>query len=468
MFFRRFRHLPLLAAVLLTLTFALAAPATAAPQASEPHASSTADTRADGDRAHGARSQGRAIRGWRWRDRWRDRQTDRRGSDRRGGDLGTKKPQTQQPQAEKPDAEQPKQPAQPTTEPKKPRGGGSWRERFRDRFRGRGHGHNRSGRNGSGNGGSGNNGGSPGSEPPGDNTSSTPPPSTSTPPATPAPETPSPAPGAPGEQPPGGGGDEGSNDTGSGDSQQPAPSGGGVLPAFAVANAAGLAATGPATGVGGGDDSSGKRKSRNAATLISETNVVTQLVEYVPDWVRWALGALAGFLLLTAAVLWRERRGRRRAEQAAMVDPLTGVSNRLAFERLLTQEWHRAKRFGHTFSVLLIDLDGFKQINDQRGHSTGDRVLRVVALQMQQRVRETDTLARIGGDEFAVICPETASDGASILKASLEEEVSGPSDVNVGLSIGIAEHVDGDRRPLDIVDRADAAMYEHKREHTAA
>lgn len=180
------------------------------------------------------------------------------------------------------------------------------------------------------------------------------------------------------------------------------------------------------------------------------------------------LAALTIGLVLALVALWRERRGRRAAESAALSDSLTSVPNRLAFEQRLDVEWDRAQRYGRPFAVLVIDLDGFKQINDRRGHTTGDRVLRVVAQQMLQRVRATDMLARIGGDEFAVILPETSALGACQLRQALREEVHGPVDSQVGLSIGVAEFSERDDCPLAVVERADAAMYEHKREQAAA
>ncbi len=173
-------------------------------------------------------------------------------------------------------------------------------------------------------------------------------------------------------------------------------------------------------------------------------------------------------LLVATAALVRERRSRRAAEHAALADPLTGVANRLAFDQRLADEWQRARRFGHPFAVLMIDLDGFKQVNDQRGHTTGDRVLRVVAQQLLERVRATDALARIGGDEFAVILPETSEFGARRLCDSLTNEVTGPADVAIGLSVGVAEFYADDDSPLAVVERADASMYRQKHRRTAA
>ncbi len=231
------------------------------------------------------------------------------------------------------------------------------------------------------------------------------------------------------------------------------------------------AVTANATSLTPADSTATKTQNRQTKSAdrmpTSETNVVARLVEYVPGWMRWALAGLATMLLGMALALVREHVSRHRAEHAAMSDPLTGVANRLAFEQRLTEEWQRTKRFGRPFSVLMIDLDGFKQINDKRGHSAGDRVLRVVAEQMVQRVRDTDILTRIGGDEFAVICPETSADGAQRLKHDLERQVTGPVDMAVTPSIGIAEFDPDDDRAMAVFDRADAAMYAQKRRHTA-
>lgn len=194
---------------------------------------------------------------------------------------------------------------------------------------------------------------------------------------------------------------------------------------------------------------------------------IDQVVRPLPAELRGALVALALACLGFAAFSLVERRRRRRAEQVASVDPLTGVASRLAFEHRLAQEWSRSQRYGNPLGVLLIDLDDFKLVNDRRGHTAGDCVLREVAQQMQSRLRETDMLARFGGDEFAVICPETSKPNLATLARSLERHVRELADLP-SVSIGIAEYEPRDAQPLDIIERADNSMYETKRSHLRA
>src|ERR687892_1620880 len=94
-------------------------------------------------------------------------------------------------------------------------------------------------------------------------------------------------------------------------------------------------------------------------------------------------------------------------EEAAFTDHLTGLANRRRFERQLEREVGRFSRYGHPFSLLMLDIDRFKEVNDTRGHDAGDEALRRVANVIQSGTRGIDTGARIGGDEFAVILPET-------------------------------------------------------------
>jgi diguanylate cyclase (GGDEF)-like protein len=239
----------------------------------------------------------------------------------------------------------------------------------------------------------------------------------------------------------------------------------GVATTPAPATAAVAVATGGAEAVDAQESRPSRARPVRRVGTDVDTRIVTQFIESLPDWVTWALAALAASLLAAMAAFTRERWVRHTAEQVALTDPLTGVANRLAFDERLTDEWQRMRRYGRRFSVLMIDLDDFKRINDSRGHSTGDRVLKVVARQLEQRVRETDFVARIGGDEFAVICPETSAPGAQVLSDALRTQVTGPEDAPVGTSVGVAAGDASDAEPRAVLDRADAAMYELKRTH---
>lgn len=149
-------------------------------------------------------------------------------------------------------------------------------------------------------------------------------------------------------------------------------------------------------------------------------------------------------------------------DRAANFDELTGLPNRQSFFRTLSTSAHGA--------VLYCDLDRFKPVNDKYGHAAGDEVLRQVAARLRDTVRATDTVARIGGDEFAIICPaSTRADAdrfAERIRAAVERPIGiEAGEVRVGISIGISHTTD--RLDADSVAEADRALYEAKAERRA-
>jgi diguanylate cyclase (GGDEF)-like protein/PAS domain S-box-containing protein len=158
-------------------------------------------------------------------------------------------------------------------------------------------------------------------------------------------------------------------------------------------------------------------------------------------------------------------------EHFALHDSLTGLANRVLFEDRLTHAVQGSQRSGRPFVVLLCDLDGFKAVNDGFGHAVGDSVLATFGHRLRGVLRESDTVARIGGDEFAIIPhgAEEAGDGtrtaSGILKALESPILVDDAEITVGASIGIACYpADGDRQT--IVRKADLAMYAAKRTGT--
>lgn len=114
---------------------------------------------------------------------------------------------------------------------------------------------------------------------------------------------------------------------------------------------------------------------------------------------------LAVFTVLVLA-LTALRRALEREQRLARVDPLTGVANRRMFLESAAAELERSRRYGHPFSLAILDLDNFKAVNDERGHAEGDAVLRTAAEVIRSTLRSTDSVARMGGDEFALFLPE--------------------------------------------------------------
>ena len=170
--------------------------------------------------------------------------------------------------------------------------------------------------------------------------------------------------------------------------------------------------------------------------------------------------------LIASAI--ERRLQRERLDALAHSDALTGLPNRLVFEDRLAQTLLAAKRYEEAFAVLYVDLDGFKGINDTYGHGAGDEVLRVVARRLEAVVRESDTVARIGGDEFLILAPKvrTWSD-ASDLAWRVVEAMRVPIAINgtlrtMSASVGASVYPeDGDDAEM-MVRRADAALYRAK------
>jgi len=158
-----------------------------------------------------------------------------------------------------------------------------------------------------------------------------------------------------------------------------------------------------------------------------------------------------------------------RLEHMASHDDLTGLPNRTLFFDRLGQALAQARRHKHTVAVLYIDLDGFKLINDSLGHQAGDEMLRQVAVRLQGCVREVDTVARMGGDEFTCILSEIGSARSAavvaekILLALGDVFVLAGREVHIGGSLGIAVYPDHGKDEDSLISRADAAMYEAKR-----
>jgi diguanylate cyclase (GGDEF)-like protein len=160
---------------------------------------------------------------------------------------------------------------------------------------------------------------------------------------------------------------------------------------------------------------------------------------------------------------------RDRAEHLARIDALTGLCNRRAFyeqgETLLRQ----ARRYGKPLSLIMLDIDHFKSVNDSRGHAAGDATLQAVALAIQETPRETDVAGRVGGEEFALLLPETSLADASRLAERLRSRIADKlsvshdgGEIRITASFGVAEF-DSTTESLDVlVARADALLYRAK------
>jgi len=183
----------------------------------------------------------------------------------------------------------------------------------------------------------------------------------------------------------------------------------------------------------------------------------------------------ASDLLFIAAVADQVAVALDRARQfasEARTDHLTGLANRREFERVMEREVALSERHGRGLSLMMIDLDNLKRINDRQGHRAGDGALRLVAQQLQRVVRASDVCARVGGDEFAVAMPETSIERARDVAARLRDSIrqvglSSKSPDQVAVSIGVAQWRPGQDWQA-VYQVADSDLYEDKRRHKLA
>jgi len=163
----------------------------------------------------------------------------------------------------------------------------------------------------------------------------------------------------------------------------------------------------------------------------------------------------------------------RRLRDAAETDLVTSVYSHRHLQDRIRQETARASRSRSPLSVLMVDLDDFKRINDEHGHQAGDRVLRSIAGSLRAAVRTSDVVARYGGDEFVVLMPDTAGEEAAQVAAraeaavaDLEHPMADGTSVIVTCSVGLALHPRDGRSGKELLRAADAQMYGHKRSRT--
>ena len=178
---------------------------------------------------------------------------------------------------------------------------------------------------------------------------------------------------------------------------------------------------------------------------------------------------IVGFivLFLTSARSLNDRFGRE--EEASRTDTLTGLANRRGFLEASDGAVLRSRRSGRPLSIVLADVDRFKEVNDSLSHAAGDAALKALSGALRSALRAQDTVARWGGDEFIVLLPETPKEGALHVSESLRAVVSAlrvdfeGARVHLTLSLGVAEHL-AERSVEDTIAEADAALYQAKQE----
>lgn len=190
-------------------------------------------------------------------------------------------------------------------------------------------------------------------------------------------------------------------------------------------------------------------------------------LERVRHWQALSLLLSALFVALLSSLAWRQWKKSRSLSNQAMTDPLTSVASRIGIEHEIEQAIAHATGTQAPLSLLMLDLDHFKSVNDRYGHATGDRVLRDVAAAWHAQLRGRDPLGRIGGEEFVVVCQDTTLEQALLVAARLHEALHVlrfddiDTSLQVSVSIGAARYKQGERRE-DLLANADAALYRAK------
>ncbi len=208
-----------------------------------------------------------------------------------------------------------------------------------------------------------------------------------------------------------------------------------------------------------------------ARTAAIIAGVVVLLVDIISDRVYppsylmyWNALVHMGILLFIGHILAQLRLALREEHEMARTDELTGVANNRSFLESATQELARQRRYYHPLSLAFLDCDNFKRVNDFWGHAKGDELLRRIALVITQTLREVDVVARMGGDEFAILLPESDQKAAAHVIRKLRNSLKPiGQQYGVTFSMGIVTYL----QPADSIDQmltaADRVMYEVKR-----
>ena len=233
------------------------------------------------------------------------------------------------------------------------------------------------------------------------------------------------------------------------------------------------ASSGPFAPASEGESLAAVRRAMAVVTGEIQARTLTQirLAEARRGTVKWLLaGTIAVLVGLVVAFVQSQRRARAdraRIEQLAHFDRLTGLPNRSLLDDRLEQAAQLASRQAEPLAVLLFDLDGFKAVNDSLGHAAGDALLAQVGLRARDCMRASDTVGRLGGDEFLAILPATGADGARAVAAKLLESIAQPYALSrgtavIGVSVGGAFHPANGITPDELTHAADMALYRAK------
>jgi diguanylate cyclase (GGDEF)-like protein len=179
----------------------------------------------------------------------------------------------------------------------------------------------------------------------------------------------------------------------------------------------------------------------------------------------WNAVVRFGFFVITSYLVTQLQAALEAQETLAQQDALTGLLNSRTFDSNCKRLFELASRHHHPLSLGYVDLDDFKSVNDNFGHSVGDAVLRAVASALAQRLRTSDLVARVGGDEFAILLPETDVGGATVIFSEVRQDlldVAAKNRWQIGFSIGVAVFDTPPAQPDEAIRIADQLMYRVK------
>jgi diguanylate cyclase (GGDEF)-like protein len=202
-----------------------------------------------------------------------------------------------------------------------------------------------------------------------------------------------------------------------------------------------------------------------SAAIALGVNLASPMHVIYPRVGYWNALVWLGFFLLITVTVGELKVLYLRERQLSRVDNLTRIANRLAFYELATAEKNRAQRYRQPITLAYVDLDCFKEINDAMGHDVGDKLLSKVARTMKKSIRQTDAVARMGGDEFALILPNTNKDAAAKVLGKVVQMLNRSMQQNhwpVTFSMGAVTFVTPPESLQEMIKRADEVMYSIK------
>ena len=180
----------------------------------------------------------------------------------------------------------------------------------------------------------------------------------------------------------------------------------------------------------------------------------------------WNTATRLGFFWVVSYLLGELKASYSKLEQLSNSDPLTGLLNRRGFFLVTQNELEQARRFKHPVTVIYLDIDNFKALNDQFGHDFGDTVLKTFGRFIQLQLRASDSIGRLGGDEFALLLPKTDETGAHTLVSRLEQNLQNELTLQgwqITFSIGVMTWLEAPQSVEQLLEKADGLMYQVKR-----